>query len=190
MADSDSTEPEKKRPEPPPIEFVKPGEAQSQQPSQERPPVAWVTRPEDFQRPQYQQPQAPTRTAGAPGNAARMAAILLILAATVSAGYFVLLSITPVSVSDYINGTSDPTLYAISQVCSIFALWGQAIMVLAGIMAWQRLNWRITVGCAFISMMLLGGFALATLDAVALGSAFLGFIGFFLSVTARKEFVS
>lgn len=191
MADDDSASPDKKRPTPPPIEFVKPGEEQPTQPPQERPAAAWVTRPEDFQRPQYTQPSAPTQTrAAGPGNTARLAGIFLILAAAVSAGYFVLSSITPGSVSDYVNATSDPSLYAIAQVCAIFALWGQAIMVIAGVMAFQRVNWRMTVGCAFLSMLLVGGFALAYLDPVMLGTSFIGILGFVLTVTARKEFVS
>ncbi len=193
MADSDSTSPDKKRQQPPPIEFLKPGEEQPAQPSPERPPAAWVTRPEDYQRPQYA--QAPPQPRPAPqgaGNTARIAGVVLVLAAVVSGAYFILNSLTPMSVSDYANLTNatNSSIYALSQVCAVFVLWGQAIMALAGIMAFRGLNWRMTVGAAFVGMILLGGFALAFLDPVLLGTAFVGIVGFILTVVAKKEFVS
>lgn len=195
MADSDSTSPDKKRQEPPPIEFLKPGQEQPAPPPEQRPPAAWVTRPEDYQRPQYAQGPAPPRAGprGA-GKNARIAGLLLILAAALSAGWLLFNSLTPLSVSDYANFSKDTGAYALNQVCSMFVVWGQAIMALAGIMAYQRLNWRMTVSCALVSLMLLGGFAVlvlaAVLDPLVIAAAILGLVGFVLTVTAKDEFVS
>ncbi len=189
MADSDSTSPDKKRQQPPPIEFLKPGEEPAAPPPQERPAAAWVTRPEDYQRPLYPQPPAPPRTAAGPGNTARLAGILLILGAVVSVTSFLLSSLTPMSPSDYANFTSDQTVYALNQVCALVVIWAQALMAIGGIMAFLRMNWRMTVGVAFLSMLLLGGFALAVLDPLLLGAAFLGVVGFVLTVMAKKEFL-
>lgn len=192
MADSDSTSPDKKRQEPPPIEFVKPGEQPPAQPAQERQPAAWVTRPEDFQRPQYVQPQQPTprRAPQGVGRRARIAGVLLVLAAVTSGAYILISNLTPPSASDVANLTSDPTIYVTVQVCSIFAIWAQAIMALGGIMAFQRLNWRMTVGAVFISMILLGGAAIIFLDPVLITTSFLAIIGFILTVVAKSEFVN
>jgi len=191
MADTEPTSPDKKRQEPPPIEFVKPGEVPPTAPPQDRPAAAWVTRPEDYQRPQYAQPPAPPRAAPqGTGNRARIAGILLIVAAGVSAAVFLANSLIPPSASDFANATSDPSLYALGQVCGFMVIWGQAIMVLAGVMAYQRMNWRMAMGCAFFAMLMLGGFALAYLDPIALGAAFLAIVGFVLTVTSRGEFRS
>ncbi len=191
MADSDSTTPDKKRQQPPPIEFLKPGESQAPQQQPERPAAAWVTRPEDYQRPQYQQPATPPQAQPTgPGNRARAAGVLLILAAAISAGGFVLSIVVPPSVSDFINATNNTSLYALSEVCSVLVVWGQAIMALAGIMAYQRINWRMAMSCAFFAMLMIGGFALAYLDPVSIGAAFIGVLGFVLTVTSRPEFRS
>lgn len=191
MADSPSTPPDKKRQEPPPLEFLKPGEEQSAPSPEQRPSAAWVTRPEDYQRPQYPQPPAPPRPNAAAGsNRPRVAGILLIVAAAVSVAALLISSFPPPTVAQYQNYTNDTSLYAISQVCNLFVIWAQAIMVLGGIMTFQRMNWRLSVSCAFFSMLLLGGFALAVLDPIMIGASFLGIVGFILTVMSRQEFLS
>lgn len=191
MADSDSTSPEKKRQEPPPLEFLKPGEEQPAPPPEQRPAVAWVTRPEDYQRPQYAPPPAPPRT-GPPGtgNRARLAGILLIASSAVTIAWVLAASLTPMSPAAYANLTSDTSLYAILQVCGLIVTWAQAIMILGGLMAFQRVNWRMAVGCAFFSMLMIGGYAVAALDPVMLGAAALGLVGFILTVMSRDDFRS
>ncbi len=193
MADDGSTPPDKKRQEPPPIEFLKPGEEQPAQPSDQRQPAAWVTRPEDYQRPQYPPPPAPPRTA-AGGNPTRprVAGILLIVAAAGSVASLLIASFPPLTPAQYasFNYTNDTASYAINQVCNLFVIWAQAIMVLGGIMAYQRMNWRLTVSCGFLSMLLIGGFALAVLDPIMLASSFLGIVGFILTVMAKQDFLS
>ncbi len=191
MADSSSTTPDKKRQEPPPIEFLKPGEEQPTAPPEQRQPAAWVTRPEDYQRPQYPTPQGPPRQAPTAGsNRARVAGILLIVASATSVASLLLASFPPLTPAQYANYTNDTSLYALNQVCSLFLIWAQAIMVLGGIMAFQRMNWRMTVACAFFSMLMLGGYALAVLDPFMLGAAFLGIVGFILTVMSKQDFLS
>src|SRR2546425_9560348 len=59
MAGHSSDEDEKRRQTPPPVEFVRPSEAQGPAPPRDQPPVAWVPRPEEFgQPPQQPFPQA------------------------------------------------------------------------------------------------------------------------------------
>lgn len=191
MADDGSTPPEKKRQEPPPIEFLKPGEVQQTPPPQPGPPAAWVTRPEDYQRAPYAPAPAPPRPAAGSGAIrAQIAAVLLISAAALSVASLLLASFPPPSVQQYQAFTNDSSLYAISQVCNLFVIWAQAIMVIGGIMAWQRMNWRMTVACSFFSMFLISGYALAVLDLIMLLAAGVGIAGFVLAVMAREDFVS
>jgi hypothetical protein len=182
MADADSGGPEKKRPESPPIEFLKPGETQAPPPEPQQP-AAWVTRPEDYQRPQYSTAPAPPRPA-ATGSARRahLAGILLILAGIVGVGETILASLTPLSAADYANLSSNATSYALSQICAIVTVWAQAAALLGGIMAFQRMNWKLTFVCAVFAM-LTGGYFLFE-------ASFLGMIGFILVIVGRKEFLS
>src|SRR5437667_10870967 len=81
MAGPDDEE-QKKRPSPPPVEFVKPGEAPAHLPPRDQPPAAWVTRPEDYLR-----QVAPPPQLRAPGQIHREAGTLLVLSALVAAGW-------------------------------------------------------------------------------------------------------
>src|SRR5438034_10342378 len=80
MAGPDDEE-QKKRPSPPPVEFVKPGEAPAPLPPRDQPPAAWVTRPEDYLR-----QVAPPPQLRAPGQIHRVAGILLMLSVLVEVG--------------------------------------------------------------------------------------------------------
>lgn len=181
MADSDSGDADRKRPQPPPLEFLKPGETQAPPPEPQRP-VAWVTRPEDYQRPTYPQGPAPPR-AMAPGRGrlTLVAGIVLLLAGALGIAAVVYASLTPIPVSDYVNLTGDPTTYTVNQICAIIVIWAQAAAVLGGIMALQRMNWKLTLVCAIFAMLTVG----FTFEA-----SFLGMLGFILVVMSRKEFVS
>lgn len=193
MADEDSTSPDKKRQEPPPIEFVKPGEEPPAPPPEQRPTAAWVTRPEDFQRPQFA-PAPPRTTAQGPGTNARIAGALLILAAVISGASLLYNSLTPLSPADYANLTSDQSVYALNQVCGLIVIWAQAFMAIGGIMAFQRMNWRMSVGLSFVAIITMGGYSflvlLAVIDFGLLASAVLGIIGFILVVVSRQDFLS
>jgi hypothetical protein len=180
MADTDSGA-DKKRQEPPPIEFLKPGEAQTP-PPQPQQPVAWVTRPEDYQRPAYAQGPAPPRQLPqGTGRLARIAGVILLLAGAFGIAAVVFASLTPLPVPDYVNLSKDATTYAVNQVCGIIVIWAQALAVLGGIMALQRMNWKLTLVCAIFAMLTIG----FTYEA-----SFLGMVGFILVVMSRKEFLS
>ncbi len=191
MADSDSTSPDKKRQEPPPIEFLKPGEEQASQPQAQRPAAAWVTRPEDYQRPQYTQGPAPPRTgAQGTGNRPRLGGILLVLAGVTSLGYILYVSLTPPTPQQFQQMTNDTTLYALNQVCGTIVVWSQAVAVLSGALAYQRVSWRFTVGCAFYAMIALAGYVIASGDPLGLPAAILGVAGFALVAVSRREFLT
>src|SRR2546430_11239766 len=92
MAGPDDEE-QKKRPSPPPVEFVKPGEAPAPLPPRDQPPAAWVTTPENYLR-----QVAPPPQLRAPGQIHRVAGILLLLSALVAVGWtipFDILFLTP-----------------------------------------------------------------------------------------------
>src|SRR2546428_10563049 len=86
---SDSPDDEPKRREtPPPLEFVRPTEAQETPPPRDQTPAAWVPRPEEFgQRPRPQEPfpQAWPQAAR-PSPRALLGGVLLILSGLIGAG--------------------------------------------------------------------------------------------------------
>ena len=181
MADTDSGGTDKKRQEPPPLEFLKPGEAQTP-PPQPQQPVAWVTRPEDFQKPAYPQGPAPPRQgAEGSGRRARLAGIVLLLAGVFGIAGVLSASLTPMPLPDYANISNDTGLYMLNQVCGIVVIWAQAAAILGGVMALQRLNWKLTLVCAILATLTIG----FTYEA-----SFLGMVGFILVVMSRKEFLS
>lgn len=181
MADSDSGDTDKKRPQPPPIEFLKPGETQAP-PPQPQQPVAWVTRPEDYQRPSYPQGPAPPRQQ-APGRRrlSLFAGIVLVLAGGFGLAAVLWQSLTPISVANYTTLIADPATYMLNQVCGIIVIFAQAAALLGGVMALQRMNWKLTLVCAIFAMLTVG----FTFEA-----SFLGMLGFILVVMSRKEFLS
>src|SRR5437870_902862 len=100
MAGPDDEE-QKKRPSPPPVEFVKPGEAPAPLPPRDQPPAAWVTRPEDYLR-----QVAPAPQLRAPGQMHLVAGILLVLSALVAVGWTIALSIRFLTPAQYENATA------------------------------------------------------------------------------------
>ncbi len=181
MADDESDDSGKRRQQPPPIEFLKPGQPQTPPTDQQQAPVAWVTRPEDYQRPTYPAPPAPPRQAGPRGYYGLVAGILLLLAGFIGIAAVISTSITPMTPAQYATISSDPVSYATNQICSIIVVWAQAAAILGGIMAIQRLNWRLTMVCAIFATLTIGFY----LEASVIGMA-----GFILVVMARKEFLS
>lgn len=178
MAD-DTRAQDKKRPAPPPLEFLKPGETQSP-PAAQQAPAAWVTRPEDFQRPTYTVGPAPPRAAST-GRFGLVAGVLLLLAGGFGIAAVVSASLTPIPASDYANLTRDAATYVTNQICSLIVIWAQAAAILGGVMALQRLNWKLTMVCAIFATLTVGFF----LEASVMGMA-----GFVLVILARKEFHS
>ncbi|HYY48537.1 MAG TPA: hypothetical protein VFA17_07620 [Thermoplasmata archaeon] len=187
MGESDE-EPERRRPEPPPVEFVRSGEPAAPLPPRDQPPAAWVPRPEDYFRPTGP-PPAPT---GAPGQLHIAAALLLVLSALVAIGWTVTLSVRFLSPSDYANATSNLTAteWALGQVCGLIGIWGQSTALLAGLMAYRRLHWGFAMGCATVSIVAIGLSAAVFADAYFGGAAALGLVGVLMLVRARREFAS
>jgi hypothetical protein len=190
MADDDKGGSEKRRQEPPPLEFLKPGEPQTPAPTQQTP-AAWVTRPEDFQQPAYPQGPAPPRArAASPGRLAQIGGLSLLVAGLISIGYILGTSLTPLTPTQYANVSSDSSLYAFLQICGAFVTWSQVVALLSGVMAFQKMSWRFTSGCAFFAMAGLAGYAALFGDLYGLPSALLSMVGFILIIMARREFVS
>ena len=179
MGDSDSGVPEKRRPAPPPIEFLKPGETQAPPSEPQQPPAAWVTRPEDYQQPVYPTP-APSRPAS-PGWYGLLAGILLFLAAAFGIAAVVVQSITPISFANYTNLTSDTTSFVTNQICGIIIIMAQSAAILGGVMAIQRLNWKLTLVCAILATLTVGFY---------LEASFMGMLAVVLVAIARREFRS
>src|SRR5256884_1543296 len=148
MAGSDDEE-QKKRPSPPPVEFVKPGEAPAPLPPRDQPPAAWVTRPEDYLR-----QVAPPPQLRAPGQIHRVAGILLVLSALVAVGWTIALSIRFLTPAQYENATAGltPEAWAIGQICGLLGIWGQAIAVLPGGLSFPPMRWEFAFAGSLISV--------------------------------------
>lgn len=182
MADEDSEKRDKPREFPPPVEFLKPGEAQAPLPPRDQS-AAWVPRPEDYQRPTT--PWTPPAGPARPSNLPTAAAILLILAGVLGIAATLVAALNLPSVSDYANYTNasrnPPELVAFFQVCGVLSIWSQALAVLGGVMAYQRMNWRITLVCAAFSVLTLG---------FAFEASVLGSLGLVFVLLSRKAFRS
>jgi hypothetical protein len=187
--ESDEEERDKRRPQPPPVEFVKSGEPPSPLPPRDSPPAAWVPRPEDYIRPA---PTAPARMPGAPGRFHKAAGSLLIVSGLIAIGWTVYLSIRFLSPAEYANATKNLSAseWAIGQICGLIGIWGQSIALLAGAMALLRLHYRFAVGTAVVSSLAISSSAVLFLDPFFGGAAAMGLIGLVLLRLARPEFAS
>lgn len=179
---AEEPEPAKKREEPPPIEFVKPGEPPAPVPARDEPPAAWVPKPEEFQRPQPAWQRAPGPVQG-PARFSRIAGIALILAGGLGIGASVYQAVNLPSVAEYANFTLNNTaeVIALNQICGLISIWAQIAALLGGVMALQRVNWRLALVCAVFAPLTLG---------FIFEASFLGVLGLLLLVRARNEFVS
>lgn len=170
---------DKKRQQPPPIEFLRPGETQA--PPQEKPqgPVAWVPSPEEFQRRPAPAP-TPARPSGSRG---RWAGLCLFVSAAL--GFVGILSIYLVrpTMQDYWNLTNmtDADL-AYLGVLQTLLVWPQVFGLLGGIMAVERKNYRLAAACAFVS-------SANIFSPYFLGTLF-GLLGLVILISARHEFIS
>lgn len=180
MAGEPSEEEKKKRSSPPPVEFVKPGEAQGPLPPRDQP-AAWVPRPEDYQPPAGWTP-APTGPPQ-PSNLPRIAGVLLVLAAALGMAGAISSAVNLPSVAEYANFTNgSPAVIATIQVCGLISIWSQAMALLGGVMAFQRMNWKLTLVCAIFSLLTLGIFLFE--------ASLLGLLGLILVVRARPYFIT
>ena len=181
MADDDSQRRDK-QPVPPPIEFIGPNE---QPPTSttlpEQPPAAWVPHPDDYL--QAARPRRAMKPEGAAGGLHRVGGILLLLAGLIGIAAQIYYAFNMPSVTDYANYTVNNSALAVAfnQICGLISIWAQAAAILGGVMAFQRMNWRLAVACGVLSVLTYGFFAEAS---------FLGVIGLLVVLRARREFVS
>ncbi len=180
MASSPSEEEEKRRQSPPPVEFLKPGETQAPAPPANQSPAAWVPRPEEYQRPTTWSPPAARPTG--PSNLPRIAGVLLLIAAILGMASAVYSALTT-TVEQYANFTqrNSPTVVALNQICGLLSIWSQAMALLGGVMALQRMNWKLTLVCAILSLGTLGFYFEASV---------LGLIALFFTIRARPFFLN
>ena len=181
MASDSPEEEQKKRQSPPPVEFLKPGEAQAPLPPRDQP-AAWVPRPEDYQPPPAWTP--PAGQGRGASNLPRIAGTLLAVSAILGMAGAIYNAVTLPSVADYANYTQNtsPALVAASQICGLISIWSQAMALLGGVMAYQRMNWKLTVVCAI--------FSLATLGFFLFEASLIGFLALIITIRARPFFIS
>ncbi len=146
---SEPTEDQRRRDSPPPVEFVRPNEEQAPLPARDQP-AAWVPRPEDYRPPDQWTP--PARPPPGRSNLPKLAGLLLILAGVVGMAGAIYSALT-VSVADYVEfvNSTPPEIVTILSICSLISVWSQALAILGGVMAFQRMNWRLTLVCAVFS---------------------------------------
>lgn len=181
MANGSTDEDLKKRPSPPPVEFLRPGEEQAPLPPRDQPPAAWVPRPEDYQAPQGWRP--PTTPPSGASNLPKIAGVLLVLSAVLGMAGAIYSAVNLPSVSDYANFTNgSPAVLAAGQVCGLISIWSQAMALLGGVMAFQRLNWKLTLVCAI--------FSLATLGYFFFEASLVGILALIFTVRARSSFIT
>ena len=183
MADAPNGEEQKKRSPPPPVEFLKPGETQGPLPPRDQLPAAWVPRPEEYQRPTLWTP--PTAT-GAPAtsNLPKLAGVLLMISAVVGMSGAIYNPVTLPSVAEYANFTqrNTPAVVALLQICGLISIWSQGLAFLGGVMAFQRMNWKLTLVCAL--------FSLGTLGFFYVEGSLIGLIGLLVMIRARPYFLT
>ena len=177
MADTDWDESRRRKDEPPPLEFLRPGETQAP-PSSPAKPAAWVTRPEDFERPTPAWPTAPATSKAR----ATIGGILLILTALILSAETFLVYITPPTPEE-IQAVQNFTAsdFLVNAAIIHVLLWAEAVAFLGGVMSLQRRNWKLAVGCAFVAV---GG------GVFTIFGLFLGIASLLLILTARREFKS
>src|SRR5881296_2676957 len=181
MAGDSSEEEEKRRGSPPPVEFVRPSDAQAPAPPQAQTPAAWVPRPEDYQVPPSW--AGPTARPVGPSNLPKFAAVFLLLSGVLGMAGAIANAVSLPSVEQYANFTNtSPETLAFFQICGLVSIWSQALAILGGVMAWQRMNWKLTLVCAV--------FALFTLGYFLIDASLVGLVGLIFTIVARRYFAS
>jgi len=178
---SEPTEDERRRDSPPPVEFVRPDEGQAPLPARDQP-AAWVPRPEDYRPPDQWAP--PARPPPGRSNLPKIAGVLLVLAGVVGMAGAIYNAVTLPSVAEYADfvNNNTPELVAVLQICGLVSIWSQALAILGGVMAFQRMNWRLTLVCAVFSLFSLGIFYFE--------ASAIGLLGLIVPVLAPPHFVT
>jgi len=88
------------------------------------------------------------------------------------------------SVAEYTNFTqrNSPTTVALLQICGLISIWSQGLAFLGGVMAFQRMNWKLTLVCAI--------FSLATLGFFYVEGSLIGLVGLIVTIRARPYFLT
>ncbi len=181
MAGDSSDEEAKRRRDPPPVEFVRPTEAQGPAPPPDQPPVAWVPRPEEFgQPPQQPSPSAWPQVAPKTGRPI-IGGVLLIISGLLGMASTYLIFTQPLTSSDVASIQKMTAGDLAANALLVFAVvYAQAFAILGGIMAIQRKNWKLAVICGVASLLNFGFFLIGT---------FLGLAGLIAIITARRDFI-
>ena len=188
MADDDADRP--KQPTPPPLEFVRPGEGGQSSPGTQQPEAAWVPRPEDYMVRSRPMPGVPAQPAGT--NRHLVAGLLLIVGACIAIADTVNLSVVFYTPAQYANLTANVTAseYALSQICGLLAIFGQVTAFLAGIMAIQRLNWKLAALSSVFALATVVGVAVLFFDLLFGVGAVAMAGGLFFLFVSRANFLS
>lgn len=181
MAGDSADDQEKRRRTPPPVEFVRPSEAQGTAPSRDQPPAAWVPRPEEFgQPPQQPFPQVWPQAASKSGRAI-LGGILLIVSGLIGMASTFIIFIQPLTAKEIAMIQNMTAGDLAANAIFVFAVvYAQAFAILGGIMAIQRKNWKLAVVCGVASLLNFGFFLAGTL---------VGLAGLISILTARREFL-
>jgi hypothetical protein len=182
MAEHSGEEEPRKRPSPPPVEFLRPGEEQAPLPPRDQTPAAWVPRPEDFRPPTgFARPPGPP---GMASNLPKIAGVLLLVSAVLGMAGSIYGAVNLPSASQYANFTRNNSALTLAeiQICGLVSIWAQAMALLGGVMAFQRMNWKLTFVCALASLGTLGFFYIE--------ASIIGAIGLIVVVRARAYFLS
>ena len=102
----------------------------------------------------------------------------MFLAAGFGIAASVLGAVSPVSYADYVNYTRNPS-FAVLQVCGLISIMAQGAALLGGVMAIQRLNWKLTMVCAILATLTVG---------FAFEASAIGLAACLVVVMARREF--
>lgn len=182
MGEGSDGEGDKRRSTPPPVEFLKPGEPQAPLPPRDQSPAAWVPRPEDYQGPPSWTPPAAAAAGGS--NLPKLAGILLLVSATIGMAGAMYSALSLPTVPEYANITlnTTPAVLAAGQICGLISIWSQAMALLGGIMALQRMNWKLTIVCAI--------FSLGTLGIFLFEASLIGFLALIVTLRARPFFLN
>jgi len=180
MASDPSEDEVKRRDSPPPVEFVRPSEAQGQAPPRDQAPAAWVPRPEEFGQPQQPFPPAWPQVAPRTGRPIIGGVLLIIsgLIGMVSTYLIFTQPLTPADIRTIQNMTAGDL--AANALLVFAVVYAQAFAILGGIMAIQRKNWKLAVVCGVVSLFNFGFFLIGS---------FLGLAGLIAIITARRDFI-
>jgi hypothetical protein len=110
--------------------------------------------------------------------------VLLLVSAILGMAGSIYLAVHLPSVAQYANITrnNSPVMLAVGQICGLVSIWAQAMALLGGIMALQRMNWKLTFVCALASVATLGFFYVE--------ASIVGVIALFVTIRARPHFLS